>query len=84
MQYLIVTPNNIVAAVTAIQYWDHKKYNPAIWISIIILMILFINLLGVKVFGEVEVRPLFSYIADPYSRPSFACIVPRSVLDVCH
>ncbi|KAL7408848.1 amino acid permease/ SLC12A domain-containing protein [Mrakia frigida] len=53
-KYLIVTPNNITAAVVCINYWDNRRYSPAIWVSIIIAAIFVINLLGVAVFGEFE------------------------------
>ncbi|PCH38247.1 hypothetical protein WOLCODRAFT_96784 [Wolfiporia cocos MD-104 SS10] len=47
LKYLIVAPNNINAAGVVIQYWT-TKVNLAVW------MIFFINLLGVRVFGELE------------------------------
>ncbi|KAI0046119.1 dicarbixylic amino acid permease [Auriscalpium vulgare] len=47
MKYLIVTPNNINAAGAVIQYWT-TKINIAVW------MVFSINLLGVRVFGELE------------------------------
>ncbi|CDZ98123.1 dicarboxylic amino acid permease [Phaffia rhodozyma] len=53
-KYLIVTPNNITAGVVVIQYWDHKKYSPAIWCTIMIAAIFLLNMLGVAVFGEFE------------------------------
>ncbi|EED78597.1 predicted protein [Postia placenta Mad-698-R] len=46
-KYLVVTPNNINAAGVVIQYWT-TKVNLAVW------MVFAINLLGVRVFGELE------------------------------
>ncbi|KAF9451076.1 dicarbixylic amino acid permease [Macrolepiota fuliginosa MF-IS2] len=46
-KYLIVTPNNINAAGVVIQYWT-RAVHIAIW------MVCLINLLGVRVFGELE------------------------------
>ncbi|KAI0030743.1 dicarbixylic amino acid permease [Vararia minispora EC-137] len=46
-KYLIVTPNNINAAGAVIQYWT-TRVHIAIW------MVFGINLLGVRVFGELE------------------------------
>ncbi|KAI0082722.1 dicarbixylic amino acid permease [Panus rudis PR-1116 ss-1] len=47
MKYLIVTPNNVNAAGVVIQYWT-RHVHIAIW------MVFFVNLLGVRVFGELE------------------------------
>ncbi|KDN41928.1 hypothetical protein RSAG8_07145, partial [Rhizoctonia solani AG-8 WAC10335] len=53
--YLIVTPNNINAAGVVIRYWDvHGKVHIAVWMVILIALIFFINLLGIRVFGELE------------------------------
>ncbi|KAI0748018.1 dicarbixylic amino acid permease [Daedaleopsis nitida] len=52
-KYLIVTPNNINAAGVVIQYWT-QKVHIAIWMVIFIAFIFVINLLGVRVFGELE------------------------------
>lgn len=53
MKYLIVTPNNINAAGVVIQYWT-RHVHIAVWMVIFIAFIFFINLLGVRVFGELE------------------------------
>ncbi|KAF9532935.1 dicarboxylic amino acid permease [Crepidotus variabilis] len=53
MKYLVVTPNNINAAGVVVQYWTHKVHI-AIWMVIFIAFIFTINLLGVRVFGELE------------------------------
>ncbi|KAJ2928405.1 hypothetical protein H1R20_g8689, partial [Candolleomyces eurysporus] len=50
---LIVTPNNINAAGVVVQYWT-KSVHIAIWMVIFITFIFVINLLGVRVFGELE------------------------------
>ncbi|KAI5480664.1 hypothetical protein MNV49_007591 [Pseudohyphozyma bogoriensis] len=52
-KYLIVTPNNIVAASIVVTYWT-VAVPTAAWISIFIVLIVCINMLGIKVFGEVE------------------------------
>ncbi|KAF8682796.1 Dicarboxylic amino acid permease [Rhizoctonia solani] len=57
MKYLIVTPNNINAAGVVIRYWDvHGKVHIAVWMVILIALstIFFVNLLGIRVFGELE------------------------------
>ncbi|EEB96515.1 hypothetical protein MPER_04339 [Moniliophthora perniciosa FA553] len=53
MKYLIVTPNNINAAGVVIQYWT-QSVHIAIWMVIFIAFIFIVNLLGVRVFGELE------------------------------
>ncbi|KAG6854320.1 hypothetical protein C0991_008215 [Blastosporella zonata] len=55
IKYLIVTPNNINAAGVVVQYWT-QKVHIAVWMAsvIFILFIFFVNLLGVRVFGELE------------------------------
>ncbi|CAG5164620.1 uncharacterized protein ALTATR162_LOCUS6676 [Alternaria atra] len=45
----------ISAAALLINFWDQEeKYNPAIWISIIIVIILFLNIFAVSIYGEAE------------------------------
>ncbi|KAF5381028.1 hypothetical protein D9615_003914 [Tricholomella constricta] len=53
MKYLIVTPNNINAAGVVVQYWT-QKVHVAIWMVVFIAFIFIVNLLGVRVFGELE------------------------------
>ncbi|KIM29116.1 hypothetical protein M408DRAFT_128424 [Serendipita vermifera MAFF 305830] len=53
MKYLVVTPNNLNAAILVINYWTYAVPNPA-WMVIVILFIFLINLLGIKFFGELE------------------------------
>lgn len=52
-KYLIVTPNNINAAGVVIQYWT-TSVHIAVWMIIFIVGICLVNLLGVRVFGELE------------------------------
>ncbi|OCH95508.1 dicarbixylic amino acid permease [Obba rivulosa] len=60
LKYLIVTPNNLNAAGVVIQYWT-QRVNMVVWmgnfspLGLRILTELFlVNLLGVRVFGELE------------------------------
>lgn len=53
LKYLIVTPNNINAAGVVVQYWT-QSVHIAIWMVIFIAFIFVVNLLGVRVFGELE------------------------------
>ncbi|KAK4045964.1 amino acid transporter [Microbotryomycetes sp. JL201] len=53
MKYLIVTPNNIVSGAIVVQYWTDVVPVGA-WIAIYIVGIVLVNLLGIRVFGEVE------------------------------
>jgi amino acid transporter len=45
----------ISAAATVIQFWDQEtKYSPAIWITIIIVLIIGLNIFAVAIYGEAE------------------------------
>ncbi|KAJ7905440.1 dicarbixylic amino acid permease [Mycena olivaceomarginata] len=54
-KYLIVTPNNINAAGVVLTYWSGARKVPTeVWMVIFIVFIAVVNLLGVRVFGEME------------------------------
>ncbi|KAH3675666.1 hypothetical protein WICMUC_002583 [Wickerhamomyces mucosus] len=54
-KYLIATPNQITAGALVIQYWiPRETVNPGVWIACFIILIVTINILGVRVFGELE------------------------------
>ncbi|KAI8132527.1 hypothetical protein DUD61_003803 [Geotrichum candidum] len=54
-KYIIVTPNQLTAGALVIQYWiPREKVNPGVWITVIFLIILLVNLFGVRFFGEFE------------------------------
>ncbi|KAG7664240.1 uncharacterized protein J8A68_002254 [[Candida] subhashii] len=54
-KYLILPANQLVAGSLTVQYWvSAEKMNPGIWITIFLVVILAINLLGVRFFGEIE------------------------------
>jgi amino acid transporter len=45
----------ISAAALVIEFWDQtQKYNPAIWISLIIIIIVCLNIFAVGIYGEAE------------------------------
>lgn len=55
MQWLIVLPLEIVAAAITVNYWDKQKtISPAVWVTVFWLLIVSINLFGVKGYGEAE------------------------------
>ncbi|KAJ6630751.1 dicarbixylic amino acid permease [Mycena sp. CBHHK59/15] len=55
LKYLIVTPNNINAAGIVISYWTGaQSVHVAVWMVVFITFITLVNLLGVRVFGELE------------------------------
>jgi len=55
MQWLIVFPLEIVAAAITVNYWNRDaQYNPAIWVTLFWLLIVVINLFGVRGYGEAE------------------------------
>lgn len=53
LSWLISFPSELVACALTIQYWN-TSVNPAIWVLIFYLLIISINLFGVKGYGEVE------------------------------
>ncbi|KAF7304841.1 AA-permease domain-containing protein [Mycena kentingensis (nom. inval.)] len=54
-KYLIVTPNNLNAAGVVLTYWSGARKVPKeAWMAIFIVFIALFNLLGVRVFGEME------------------------------
>lgn len=60
MQWLAVLPLEIIAASITINYWDRERHNHAIFITVFLVVIITINLFGVKGYGEAEF--LFSII----------------------
>jgi amino acid transporter len=59
MQWLIVMPLELVAASIVVGYWNNT-INPAAWVVIFYVVIVFINFFGVRGYGEAEF--LFSLI----------------------
>lgn len=54
-KYLILCPNQLTAASLVIQFWvDREKVNPGVWITIFLVVIVIINVAGIKFFGEFE------------------------------
>ncbi|CAI6459680.1 AEL_HP2_G0025660.mRNA.1.CDS.1 [Saccharomyces cerevisiae] len=54
-KYLIMCPNQLTAAALVIQYWiSRERVNPGVWITIFLVIISFVNFIGVKYFGELE------------------------------
>ncbi|KAI9848694.1 MAG: glyceraldehyde-3-phosphate dehydrogenase 1 [Sclerophora amabilis] len=54
MQWLVVLPLEIVAASLTVDYWSQGSINPAAWVTIFLLLIISINLFGVRGYGEAE------------------------------
>ncbi|TXT15544.1 hypothetical protein VHUM_00047 [Vanrija humicola] len=52
-KYLIISPNQIVAGALVIRFWN-AKINGAAWVTILVALVIALNLLGIKWFGEVE------------------------------
>ena len=54
-KYLILPANQLVAGSMTMQYWvKADRVNPAIWVLVFHIVILIINLAGVRFFGEIE------------------------------
>lgn len=60
VQYIINTPNNLIASTLVIRFWfDKSGYegpaaNAALYVAAILVAIVAINLFGVGIFGEFE------------------------------
>lgn len=54
MQWLIVLPLEIVAASITVNYWTQGSISEAAWVTMFLLLIISINLFGVKGYGEAE------------------------------
>lgn len=55
MQWLVVLPLEIIAASITINFWDTRgKYDHAIFVTVFLVVIIGINLCGVKGYGEAE------------------------------
>ncbi|SMQ52215.1 unnamed protein product [Zymoseptoria tritici ST99CH_3D7] len=54
MQWLVVLPLEIVAATITIEYWTEGRINNNAWVTIFLILIIGINLFGVKGYGEAE------------------------------
>lgn len=54
-KYLLIPANQLVAGSLTVQYWVSKDtMNPGIWITIFLVVIVAINVLGIRFFGEIE------------------------------
>ncbi len=55
MQWLCVLPLEIIAASITINYWDEEqKYKHSIFVAVFLVLIITINMCGVKGYGEAE------------------------------
>ncbi|KAI7976954.1 hypothetical protein EIK77_002075 [Talaromyces pinophilus] len=55
LKYSISTPNQLTAVALVLQYWvPAEKLNPGVFIAIFLVIIILINYIGVKFFGEFE------------------------------
>jgi amino acid transporter len=52
--WVIVLPIEIVAATATIEYWNHNRINNDAFVPIFLILIVSINLFGVKGYGEAE------------------------------
>lgn len=54
-KYLLLPANQLVAGSLTMQFWVSKeRVNPGVWIAIFLVIIVGVNILGVKFFGEIE------------------------------
>lgn len=54
-KYIITTPNQLTAAALVIQFWlPATKVNPGVFIAVFLVVIVAINYIGIRFFGEFE------------------------------
>ena len=54
-KYIITTPNQLTACSLVLQYWvDRDRVNPGVFIAVFLVVIIAINYMGVRYFGEIE------------------------------
>ncbi|AGO13470.1 AaceriACL135Wp [[Ashbya] aceris (nom. inval.)] len=54
-KYLVLTPNQLTAGALVIQFWiPAARVNPGVWITVVLVVIVVINTVGVRFFGEFE------------------------------
>jgi amino acid transporter len=53
LQWIVTLPLEIVAAAITIQYWNSPT-SSVVWVTIFLVLIIAINLFGVKGYGEAE------------------------------
>lgn len=55
MKYLLLPANQLVAGSLVMGFWvSPHKINPGVWIAIFLAVIVLVNILGVRFFGEIE------------------------------
>lgn len=54
LQWLVVLPLEIVAATITIEFWSDGSINNDAWVAIFLVLIIGINMFGVKGYGEAE------------------------------
>ena len=84
MQWLIVLPLEIVAAAITIDYWNSPVHK-AVWVTVFWVLIVIINLFGVKGYGEAEfvfsTVKVIAVIGFMYVYSSFQIVFIRA--DLC-
>lgn len=53
-KYLLATPNQLAASSLIMKFWTGDRINPAVYITIILIIIALINYCSVAAFGEFE------------------------------
>lgn len=55
IKYLLLPANQLVAGSLVMSYWVlTERVNPGVWIAIFLVVIVLVNILGVRFFGEIE------------------------------
>lgn len=55
IKYLLIPANQLVAGALVMSFWvSTDKVNPGVWITVFLVVIILVNVLGVRFFGEIE------------------------------
>lgn len=60
MSWLVILPFELIAAGVTISFWtgndvdESVSINPAVWITVFLVLIIIVNVFGVRGYGEVE------------------------------
>lgn len=55
IKYLLIPANQLVAGALVMSFWvSTEKVNPGVWITVFLVVIVVVNVLGVRFFGEIE------------------------------
>lgn len=55
----ITVPTDISAAASLVEFWN-KFINPCVWITVFLVVVVIVNYLGVRWYGEVRIQQVLA------------------------